>query len=456
MLFNSLAVSPPPVKKFTWEELAKHNTPEDAFIAIRGNVYDITKFIKNHPGGEDILLLAIGKDATQAFETYHELGKPDIILKKYYVGILTSNELPTFPEISDFHRTVKKRVEEYFEKNQIDPKNRIDIWIRYSFIFGAFIASYYAQFFVEYVVDQTWLQVICAAVMGFSLAQIGLNQLHDGTHFAVTHNPLIWKLLGATHDFFNGASNLVWQYQHSLGHHIYTNIEGADPDVVTADPDIRRIKPTQRWYSHYLNQQFFVPILYGFLAFKVRIQDINILYIMKSNDKIRVNPLSQWHTMIFWGGKLFFIFYRIIIPLALIPATKVLTLFVVADLVTSYWLALTFQANHVVDEVEWPLPDDKGFINKDWAEMQVVTTQDYAHDSFFWTSIVGSLNYQTVHHLFPQVSQHHYRDITPIVKATCKEFGIRFYYRDTFWDAFASHINHLRLLGIRPTEKKIN
>ena len=51
--------------------------------------------------------------------------------------------------------------------------------------------------------------------------------------FIVTHDPFVWKILSATHDFFNGASHLVWFYQHSFGHHIYTNIDGADPDIVT-------------------------------------------------------------------------------------------------------------------------------------------------------------------------------------------------------------------------------
>jgi len=30
--------------------------------------------------------------------------------------------------------------------------------------------------------------------------------MHDGSHFSTTHSPLVWKLLGATHDFFNGCS----------------------------------------------------------------------------------------------------------------------------------------------------------------------------------------------------------------------------------------------------------
>ncbi|CAG8489278.1 9106_t:CDS:2 [Funneliformis mosseae] len=419
-------------KKFTWEELADHNKANDAYVAIRGNVYDITNFIKRHPGGEDILLFAAGRDATQAFETYHELGKPDLVLKKYFIGTLISNELPVFLEPTEFHRTLKKRVEDYFQINQIDPK-----------------------FFISYIVERTWLQIMFAILMGFACAQVGLNPLHDASHFSVTNDPFVWKILGATHDFLNGSSHLVWTYQHIFGHHIYTNIANADPDIVTGEPDFRRIKPNQRWYSRYINQHTFVPLLYGLLAFKSRIQDIIIVYIIGSNDKIRINPLNTWHTSVFWGGKAFFILFRIIIPLILIPAWKSALLFVITDLVTSYWLAITFQANHVVEEVEWPLPDEKGLIQTDWAEMQIVTTQDYAHDSYFWTTIVGALNYQAVHHIFPQVSQHRYGEIAPIVKETCKEFGIPFYYKETFWDAFKSHLEHLRLMGLPPQSKDV-
>ncbi|KAG0206300.1 sphingolipid delta-4 desaturase [Mortierella sp. GBA30] len=440
-------------KSFTWEELATHNTKDSLLVAIRGNVYDVTKFLNRHPGGVDTLLLGAGRDVTPVFDMYHEFGTGDSIMKKYYVGTLVSNELPIFPEPTAFHKTVKTRVEGYFKTQGKDPKNRPEIWGRYALIFGSLIASYYAQFFVPFVVSRTWLQIVFAVIMGFACAQVGLNPLHDASHFSVTHNPMVWKILGATHDFFNGASYLVWMYQHMLGHHPYTNIAGADPDVSTSEPDVRRIKPNQKWFVNHLNQHLFVPFLYGLLAFKVRIQDINILYFVKTNDAIRVNPISPWHTIMFWGGKAFFVWYRLILPLQYLPVGKVLLLFTIADMISSYWLALTFQANHVVEEVQWPLPDENGVIQKDWAAMQVETTQDYAHDSYIWTSITGSLNYQAVHHLFPNVSQHYYPEILSIIRDTCSEYSVPYLVKDTFWQAFASHLEHLRVLGLRPKEE---
>ena len=81
------------------------------------------------------------------------------------------------------------------------------------------------------------------------------------------------------------------------------------------------------------------------------------------------------------------------------------------------------------------------------AEMQVATTQDYATDSWFWTVFTGALNHQTTHHLFPGVLQSHYKKITPIVKKTCEEFGLKYNHVDTAAEAVECHINHLKVLG---------
>merc|ERR1712146_808588 len=93
-----------------------------------------------------------------------------------------------------------------------------------------------------------------------------------------------------------------------------------------------------------------------------------------------------------------------------------------------------------------------GRISKDWSELQVLTTMDYATDSWLTTFFTGALNHQTVHHLFPGVCQYYYMEITPIVKKTCEDFGIRYNYVPTFSDALGAHLNHLYTMG-RPKAK---
>lgn len=60
------------------EELAKHKTEKDCWIAIKGEVYNVTDFLSDHPGGKKAILMYAGKDATTEFEMLH---KPDIIDK---------------------------------------------------------------------------------------------------------------------------------------------------------------------------------------------------------------------------------------------------------------------------------------------------------------------------------------------------------------------------------------
>lgn len=58
-------------KQMSMEGLATHSKPGDYFIALYGQVIDISNFISKHPGGEKILVANAGKDATQKFESIH-------------------------------------------------------------------------------------------------------------------------------------------------------------------------------------------------------------------------------------------------------------------------------------------------------------------------------------------------------------------------------------------------
>ena len=52
-------------------ELAKHNKPNDLWMAIQGKVFDLTMYLDYHPGGEKMLMKGAGKDATDLFNQHH-------------------------------------------------------------------------------------------------------------------------------------------------------------------------------------------------------------------------------------------------------------------------------------------------------------------------------------------------------------------------------------------------
>lgn len=144
--------------------------------------------------------------------------------------------------------------------------------------------------------------------------------------------------------------------------------------------------------------------------------------------------------------------YRILLPMMFVSPGTSIACYMISDMVSALYLALSFQASHVTGVVDWPLPDKDGKINRDWAELQIATTLDYATDSWFWTFFTGALNHQTVHHVFPGVSQYYYPEITPIMVQTCKDFNIKYNYSPSFTQALGEHIKHLYVLGREPKE----
>lgn len=73
----------------TLTELANHNKQTDAWIAIRGVVFNVTRYMDFHPGGVDELMRGVGKDATKLFENVHSWVNYQSILQKCVVGKLS-------------------------------------------------------------------------------------------------------------------------------------------------------------------------------------------------------------------------------------------------------------------------------------------------------------------------------------------------------------------------------
>lgn len=75
-------------KLISEEEVAKHNTKKDAWFTIEGIVYDITNYLEDHPGGEEVMLDRAGQDATTDFEDVGHSEEARKELKKFEVGKL--------------------------------------------------------------------------------------------------------------------------------------------------------------------------------------------------------------------------------------------------------------------------------------------------------------------------------------------------------------------------------
>ncbi|CAJ0593400.1 unnamed protein product [Cylicocyclus nassatus] len=70
----------------TSEELVKHNTRDDCWVHIFGQVYDVTSYLEFHPGGIPELMRAAGTDGTALFNQYHAWVNYESMLKSCLVG----------------------------------------------------------------------------------------------------------------------------------------------------------------------------------------------------------------------------------------------------------------------------------------------------------------------------------------------------------------------------------
>jgi cytochrome b involved in lipid metabolism len=52
-----------PGKTFSAAEIAKHTEEEDCWLVIHGKVYDVTKYLDEHPGGPEIMVSNAGAEA---------------------------------------------------------------------------------------------------------------------------------------------------------------------------------------------------------------------------------------------------------------------------------------------------------------------------------------------------------------------------------------------------------
>ncbi|XP_063625366.1 cytochrome b5-like isoform X1 [Cydia splendana] len=76
----------------TRAEVKKNRHRNKPWLIIHDDVYDVTKFLEEHPGGEDTLLDAAGSDATQAFEDVGHSEDARELLKQYKIGTLPDDE----------------------------------------------------------------------------------------------------------------------------------------------------------------------------------------------------------------------------------------------------------------------------------------------------------------------------------------------------------------------------
>jgi linoleoyl-CoA desaturase len=111
-------------------------------------------------------------------------------------------------------------------------------------------------------------------------------------------------------------------------------------------------------------------------------------------------------------------------------------------------LAIVFQLAHVVEKASFEsVSENHKVIASEWAIHEVRTTANFAPQNKVISWLIGGLNFQIEHHLFPQNSHIHYPALSKIVQQQCELFGLPYNYYPTMRQAIYSHVRLMNKLG---------
>jgi linoleoyl-CoA desaturase len=401
---------------------------------IHGKVYDLTSYLDKHPGGRLILESCQGeKDATAAFQSYHAMMNMDKIkeiMKKYEVGTCSSKF--NFNE-NGFYNDLKKKVKNYFEQNNIS-HHANNFWVFKSTIqLLAYIGCLYVSFISSHI--NLLNRVIFSFLAGHIFIQLGFCVMHDASHLAISNNKHINYLLNNIWNSFSLWNTQKWSIHHCFYHHSYTGTID-DPDTKHFKPFIRKSNNEKK--HKYLN-----------LAYFPKLQFIFYTCFLPGMWFGQILSYLRWKNYL-WGMKL--VNYKSNIDELLINFLFLFMLIYSQNILVIFSYIISCNISYFV----CIMPDHDTLnthnnlisnIDKDWGELQVCNSGNFATSNSLVCNLFGGINYQIEHHLFPTICHVHFPNIKKIVKQTCIDYNIPYVdYKTTYEAVYATLENFENIL----------
>jgi linoleoyl-CoA desaturase len=355
-----------------------------------------------------------------------------------------SSHTPKFQHsTTGFHQELKQRIAQYFESKHTVSTGNWKLFSKAIFLVLAYIALYVHLVF--FTPESGWLALAECILFGLFTAGIGFNVMHDGGHGSFSR----WKIvnnIAAMSGNIVGASTLMWKVKHNIIHHTYTNIDGIDDDI-EIQPYIRMC-PTQKRRALHKIQHVYVWFLYAALhLFWIFFTDYK-KYFTRRIGTVALPKFTLKEHLQFWVAKVGYFIAIVVIPIYMVGVLYWMIGFLSASLVTGFVISVVFQLAHTVEHTAFPTPEvDSNKIENEWAIHQLQTTANFATKNRLISWLVGGLNFQIEHHLFPRISHVHYPAISRIIKQTCMEYGIVYHEFPRMRQAIRSHAAYLRRMG---------
>jgi fatty acid desaturase len=374
---------------------------------INNKYYNLQNF--SHPGGPLALACCYHRDATELFYSYHQfknLSQIHLILQKYEVyfpsktsphlsdgssgkekseneDIIPSHQVFDWNESlsSEFYADLMISLTPYFQTHgtKINSQRILELLI----LFGVTIS--------QYLYFLTGKYYITLFTFPMSLFIFISNIGHDSSHFSLTSIHWLNDFIGESILFI--APKYYWMYQHIIGHHCYTSIPKIDPDISIS---IYRHHPDVPFLPVHKYQPYFpllVPIIRAPLFYLLSIWRCFKQKTFSGGHLLHDSPSLSRQSMI--TPTLLLIFLMYLLPLLTIGFTlKGLLFSVLPYMIFNYYYMSVASLGHNL------IPNHSQH-HTNFFIHQVITSHNFATQSYLTYLLSGALNFQIEHHLFP-------------------------------------------------------
>ena len=291
------------------------------------------------------------------------------------------------------------------------------------------VAAYFAGWALLVIAGNSWTALAVAPLVGMMFTQLGFLG-HDAGHNQVfgtrRHNRMLGLVVG---NALIGLSFGWWVPKHNA-HHAHPNEVGRDPDIgegyAVPSSDGPGMGPVSSWLARWQAPLFFPLMLLRSGGMHV----LGIKRLLRRRDRASAveGSLIVLHAALYLS-----------VVLWVLSPVKALAFIAVQQAVFSLYLGISFAPNHkgmpVIDSAT-----AAGF-----ARRQVVTARNISGGSFT-TFMLGGLNRQIEHHLFPSMPRPNLRRVEGMVRDFCLATDLG-YSEESFVGSFSQIVHHLSAAG---------
>jgi fatty acid desaturase len=286
------------------------------------------------------------------------------------------------------------------------------------------IFAFFAGWVLFAMAGNSWIALAVAPFAGVMFTQLGFIS-HDAGHNQVFCTRRNNRLLGLTvGNVLTGLSFGWWVPKHNA-HHAHPNEIGRDPDIgggAAPDPAGNGHGRLTSWLTRRQAALFFPLMLLRSSGMHV----LGIQRLLRRRDRASAIEAS----LIVLHAALY-----LTVVLWVLSPLKALAFIAIQQAIFSLYLGISFAPNHK------GMPVIESTTTAGFARRQVVTARNI-RGGRFTTFVLGGLNYQIEHHLFPSMPRPNLRQVQGLVKDFCLATDLG-YNEETFIESFRQIIHHL-------------